>query len=123
MKHFVASFSRGINLALRGLVRLYQLVLSPLFALFDGMGGGCRYQPTCSQYCLEALAGHGTLRGLWLTLKRLGRCAPWGTWGYDPVPAPRERKPGAAETRERFRVPPAPPAGKAHTLENVSHGL
>ena len=122
MKPFVATFSRGINLALRGLVRLYQIVLSPLFALFDGVGGGCRYQPTCSQYCLEALAGHGTVRGLWLALRRLGRCAPWGTFGYDPVPPPREGN-AAVIVREEFRVPSAPPTSAAQTLENVSSVL
>ena len=103
MSKLYRALSQFINRALRGFVRLYQLTLSPLFAVFDGIGGGCRYQPTCSQYCLEALAEHGTLRGLWLGLKRLGRCAPWGTWGYDPVP-PRRQK--AAVERATFRVPP-----------------
>lgn len=65
---------------LRALVRLYQLVLSPYF------GGQCRYLPTCSAYALEALETHGALRGSWLTLKRLARCQPFGSFGYDPVP-------------------------------------
>jgi uncharacterized protein len=48
----------------------------------------CRYVPTCSSYAREALAGHGTRRGTWLTLRRLSRCHPFGSHGYDPVPEP-----------------------------------
>jgi len=65
------------------LVRLYQIMLSPV------MGGHCRFQPTCSVYSLQALRTHGALRGSWLTLRRITRCHPWGGCGYDPVP---ERK-------------------------------
>ena len=89
-----------INRTLRGLIRLYQLTLSPLFSLLAGAGGGCRYEPSCSRYCMEALAVHGTRRGLWLGIKRLGRCAPWGFSGPDPVPP--------VERRTNFAVPPAP---------------
>ncbi len=46
----------------------------------------CRYTPTCSQYALEALRKHGPIRGLWLTVRRILRCNPWGGSGYDPVP-------------------------------------
>lgn len=49
----------------------------------------CRYLPSCSEYAVEALGAHGALRGSWLTTKRLCRCHPWGSHGYDPVPAPR----------------------------------
>lgn len=63
-----------------GLVRLYQLVLSPL------LPSSCRYQPTCSAYAIEAIRLHGALRGGWMALKRIGRCNPWGGHGYDPVP-------------------------------------
>lgn len=61
-------------------VRAYRLLFSPW------VGHNCRYQPTCSAYALEALARHGALRGGWLTLRRIGRCHPWGGSGYDPVP-------------------------------------
>ena len=61
-------------------VRAYRLVLSPY------VGYGCRYQPTCSVYALDALNRHGALKGGWLTLKRIGRCHPLGGSGYDPVP-------------------------------------
>lgn len=103
MKKYALLPGRLLNRALRGAIRGYQLTISPLLAVFDGVGGGCRFLPTCSQYCLEALEQHGTWRGGWLGLKRLGRCAPWGTPGYDPVP-PR---------RDVFRVPPAADAAAA----------
>lgn len=63
-----------------GLVRLYQLTLSPW------LGMNCRYQPTCSAYAIEALELHGVIKGGWLALRRIGRCHPWGGSGYDPVP-------------------------------------
>jgi len=64
-------------------IRAYRLVLSPW------IGMHCRFQPTCSEYALDALARHGAWRGAWLTVCRLGRCRPGGGDGYDPVP-PRE---------------------------------
>lgn len=64
---------------LTGAVRLYRLVRS-------GALPSCRYEPSCSAYALVALERHGAVRGSWLTLRRLGRCHPWGSFGYDPVP-------------------------------------
>ena len=61
-------------------VRAYRLLFSPW------VGHNCRFQPTCSAYALEALAKHGGIKGSWLTLRRIGRCQPWGSDGYDPVP-------------------------------------
>jgi len=61
-------------------VRAYRLVLSPY------VGHGCRYQPTCSAYALDALNRHGALKGGWLAVRRIGRCHPLGGSGYDPVP-------------------------------------
>ena len=62
------------------MVRFYQLAISPW------LGSNCRYQPTCSSYMIEALKEHGLVKGLWLGTKRIGRCHPWGSSGYDPVP-------------------------------------
>jgi len=62
------------------LIRLYQRTISPLLPPM------CRFYPTCSQYCLEALQRHGFLRGSWLGLKRLLRCQPLCRGGHDPVP-------------------------------------
>lgn len=63
----------------------------------------CRYHPTCSEYTRLAIEAHGPGRGLWLGLGRLGRCHPWGGFGYDPVPGSvtlsrRETAPAAATT-------------------------
>lgn len=65
---------------LLGLIRFYQYAISPL------LPPRCRYQPTCSQYAIEAVSKYGALKGGWLAAKRIGRCHPWGGSGYDPVP-------------------------------------
>ena len=70
-----------------GLVRGYQVLLSPW------LGRTCRHSPSCSAYAIQALRRFGVLRGGWLTLKRIGRCHPWGTAGHDPVPAAAEPDP------------------------------
>lgn len=61
-------------------IRFYQLCISPLFP------PSCRFTPTCSEYARQALIKHGVVKGLWLALRRLLRCHPWGGHGYDPVP-------------------------------------
>ncbi|MEJ8606659.1 membrane protein insertion efficiency factor YidD [Riemerella anatipestifer] len=61
------------------LIKFYQNAISPW------LGNNCRYQPTCSHYMLQALTKHGLLSGFWLSIKRIGRCHPWGGSGYDPV--------------------------------------
>ena len=61
-------------------VRSYQLTIGPM------LGPACRYEPSCSQFTLEAIRRHGLLRGSWLGARRLGRCHPLGGHGYDPVP-------------------------------------
>ena len=68
------------NKVLRKLLSLYRLVVSPL------VGPACRFEPTCSNYASEALEKHGSISGIWLAVKRLGRCHPLGGSGYDPVP-------------------------------------
>ncbi len=70
---------------LMALVRAYRLLLSPW------VGSGCRFEPTCSAYSLQALERHGAVLGSWLTLKRLGRCHPWCVGGFDPVPERAQR--------------------------------
>lgn len=62
------------------LIKLYQWLISPL------LGAKCRYTPTCSHYATEALKKYGPLKGVWLAIKRISRCHPWGGQGYDPVP-------------------------------------
>jgi putative membrane protein insertion efficiency factor len=62
------------------IIRVYQVLISPL------LPSCCRFAPTCSQYAAEALSRHGVWRGLGLTLRRLCRCHPWHSGGWDPVP-------------------------------------
>lgn len=61
-------------------IRGYQLFISPL------LPPSCRYTPTCSQYAVEAIRKHGPFKGLFLAVKRILSCHPWGGHGYDPVP-------------------------------------
>jgi putative membrane protein insertion efficiency factor len=65
---------------LAGLIRGYQIALSPL------LPPSCRFYPSCSQYALEAVNRHGALKGGWLAARRLARCHPFNPGGYDPVP-------------------------------------
>jgi putative membrane protein insertion efficiency factor len=62
------------------LIRVYQLILSPL------LGPACRHEPSCSHYAGEAIERHGVLAGVRLAALRLLKCHPWGTSGWDPVP-------------------------------------
>ena len=66
------------------LVRGYQKLISPL------MPDCCRYQPSCSEYMVEALKKHGAVKGSYLGIKRILRCHPFGGSGYDPVPEKKE---------------------------------
>jgi putative membrane protein insertion efficiency factor len=63
-----------------GLVRFYQLALSPFF------GGACRFVPSCSVYAADAIREHGAVRGSLLAARRLAKCHPFGGSGLDPVP-------------------------------------
>lgn len=75
-----------------GLFRLWQLSFSVV------LPPSCRFSPSCSHYGIEALRRHGIVAGLWLTVRRIGRCQPWGGSGHDPVP-----------DSFSFRSPPSPP--------------
>lgn len=66
-------------------IRFYRYFLSPW------LGWSCRFTPTCSLYTIEALETHGALKGLWLGIKRIGRCHPWCKGGHDPVPEARDK--------------------------------
>jgi hypothetical protein len=62
-----------------GLIKIYQYIPGPWHR-------ACRHIPTCSNYAIEALKEHGLVKGSFLSIKRIFRCTPWGTCGYDPVP-------------------------------------
>jgi putative membrane protein insertion efficiency factor len=82
----VAEDRRVVKSAINGLIRLYQLSLSPL------LGPRCRFYPSCSYYTQEAVNIHGVLHGMWLGLRRLARCHPLNPGGYDPVPPAKTAK-------------------------------
>lgn len=69
-----------------GIAKVYSRFLSPW------LGRRCRFVPSCSQYAAEAVAQHGCAKGLWLSLRRLGRCHPFNRGGYDPVPTLSDEK-------------------------------
>ncbi len=62
------------------LIRVYKGVISPI------LPARCRYTPTCSEYALQVIRKYGPFKGLWLTIKRIGSCHPWGGHGHDPIP-------------------------------------
>ena len=72
--------TRWMRAVLIAVIRIYQAVVSPLLA------PACRFEPSCSTFAVEAIARRGVVRGSWLALRRIGRCHPWGGFGYDPVP-------------------------------------
>ncbi len=69
--------------AVRGLIRGYQLLVSPW------LGRRCRFHPTCSQYAFDAVGTHGAMKGSLLAVRRVCRCHPFHAGGYDPVPPPK----------------------------------
>lgn len=96
MRSVVQFINRCVCAVLIGCVRAYQVVLSP------HIGNCCRFEPSCSAYCIEALRTHGAVKGSWLAFRRLLRCRPFGPSGYDPVPPKRtesEGKAGPADSR------------------------
>ena len=61
------------------LIKIYKYLISPL------IGNTCRYLPTCSEYCIDALREFGLLKGIFLSIKRIFSCHPWSKGGFDPV--------------------------------------
>ena len=67
------------------LIRGYQLIVSPI------LGSNCRFMPTCSEYAMESFKTYGLIKGSFLTIKRIGKCHPFGGHGYDPIPSKMEK--------------------------------
>lgn len=91
MRHPITRLPRSI---LRGLVRGYQLVISPYFP------SSCRYRPTCSEYAIEAIERYGAAKGTVLAMHRIARCHPWGGHGFDPPRWFGENEAGGAPATE-----------------------
>lgn len=74
----MAAISALVRVGLIGMVRCYQYLISPW------LGPCCRYTPSCSQYYIESVKKYGPIRGSWRGVRRILRCHPWGSSGYDP---------------------------------------
>ncbi|HRI00151.1 MAG TPA: membrane protein insertion efficiency factor YidD [Saprospiraceae bacterium] len=83
----MSSIFKLLSYFILGPVRLYQIFLSPL------LGKNCRFEPTCSNYMIQAVKEWGPFYGFWLGLRRISRCHPWGHCGEDPVPKNPKRNP------------------------------
>ncbi len=92
-KRMDTDYSARIKRTLIATVKLYQWLISPF------LGNNCRFYPSCSAYCIEAMESHGVIKGLYLGIRRLLRCHPYSQGGYDPVPGccsdeqPHDHKP------------------------------
>lgn len=86
--------------AFRWLIQFYRLFISPM------LGPRCRFYPSCSVYALEALEQHSLSFALWLIIKRLARCQPWGGSGYDPVPPKNDQKNKSTDFKKNFIIKP-----------------
>ncbi|MBI3444627.1 MAG: membrane protein insertion efficiency factor YidD [Magnetospirillum sp.] len=87
-----------IGLVMRGLIRLYQLLLSPV------LPASCRFTPSCSAYAMQAIESHGPVAGSWLGIRRICRCHPWNDGGYDPVPPAKPESETARFGRRDCRI-------------------
>jgi hypothetical protein len=80
MNRLLTRLAKLPQYALVAAINLYRYAISPY------LGKTCRFEPSCSNYGLEAIKRHGAIMGTWLTVRRIGRCHPWHPGGYDPVP-------------------------------------
>ena len=86
MKKIAAVIKKGLGWLLLIPVYFYKYAISQLTP------ASCRHYPTCSEYAVEAIKIHGPFRGFYLGTRRILKCHPWGTHGYDPVPPKIEKK-------------------------------
>jgi len=93
---------------LMGLIRLYQIVLSPLV---NWRGPVCKYHPSCSHFGYEAVKTHGAIKGGGMTAWRVLRCNPFGSGGFDPVPPKGETRKSAREARNLSEPEQSSPSG------------
>ncbi len=84
MNRMVRIILKGFEWILLSLVYFYKYAISPLTP------ASCRHTPTCSEYAVQAIKMHGPFRGFVLAARRISKCHPWGTHGYDPVPPPKK---------------------------------
>ncbi len=73
-------------------IRFYQKLINPILHFVGGPNAGCRFTPTCSNYCLQAVERHGAVKGTFYGMRRICRCHPWGGCGEDPIPPKKTTK-------------------------------
>lgn len=88
------------------ILRGYQRLVSPVLAALVGPAGRCRFEPSCSQYAIEAVKMHGALKGTALAAWRICRCQPWGGCGHDPVPPKSQVGPRCCAAADNPQVVP-----------------
>ncbi|WP_232819885.1 membrane protein insertion efficiency factor YidD [Aliidiomarina celeris] len=76
----MAKIKQALQAVFIGLIRLYQLIISPL------LGPRCRFVPTCSEYSIRAIRKFGVIKGSWLSIRRISKCHPGNPGGFDPIP-------------------------------------
>ncbi|MBY6064232.1 membrane protein insertion efficiency factor YidD [Pseudidiomarina sediminum] len=89
----MANIKQALRAIPIGCIRCYQWFISPL------LGPRCRFQPTCSQYAIEAIQKHGIMRGFWLASKRISKCHPGHPGGFDPVPTKNSASESTKESK------------------------
>lgn len=103
-----------VGTALLAALRFYQRAISP------ALPPRCRFYPSCSAYAVEAIERHGALRGTWLALRRLVKCAPWHPGGVDPVPEPGRRG-GTGDAGRSSTSRATDPSSQARNPHGGSH--
>lgn len=93
----MAKIKQALQAIFIGLIRLYQLLISPL------LGPRCRFSPTCSEYAIQAIRLHGVLKGSWLAIRRILKCHPGRPGGIDPVPGANDAPESPKETEKETK--------------------
>lgn len=101
-----------------GAIRLYRRLVSPVLTSLFSPNGLCRFNPSCSEYALQAIQTHGALRGSWLALKRILRCNPWGSYGFDPVPPRHDHGCGCGHEHTEL----SPKKDRPDSTDTLHHG-
>jgi putative membrane protein insertion efficiency factor len=98
MKTFIKILKTILSFPLLVLIAIYKYLISPFTP------ASCRHQPTCSTYSQQAIKKYGIVEGSFLSIKRIGKCHPWGTYGYDPLPQYRFKRYKKASLYSKFNL-------------------